>query len=276
MEPDRTWTIARVMALMAAASTCLATVTVWAMVLTPGVKCLWGGLLLPCTMLALIAEGSKFLFLDIALCRSAIWFPSGVDSLPAAAETCELGQTAYYSIAAGALHLVSLFAVCLHAPEKRELDPDFGVEYRTGAELDLEVGGKEEQTKNIDACCTGSSKSQRSTQAFEAVIEEDSVLEDDLYTESSSEPAGSTTTATTEERSQQQATASIPMSPVKEEDLTTTVTPPQPVLQTENVSESRLSTLSKVERNAASPPRKEELVQQLVSELDSVFDGKDK
>jgi len=141
MNGDRTWRTARIMALIAAAAAALASLLAWSFCVT---ACLsshaWGGILLPLTMIAFIAEGSKFLMFDISLCRNNLWLPTGVDSLPQSAQSCELGETAFFSIAAGALLLLSLSMVCLQSPEYRDLDPNFGVDFenQNGNQHDVE------------------------------------------------------------------------------------------------------------------------------------------
>jgi hypothetical protein len=77
-------------------------------------------------MAAFLAEGSKFLFFDTSICRSTVWFPSGAESLPRVAESCVLGATGQYSIAAGAVFFTALILVCLKAPEKRLLKKHYG------------------------------------------------------------------------------------------------------------------------------------------------------
>jgi hypothetical protein len=136
---DRTWKVARIMAMVAAATSGLGSILAWFFVFTPLSPSAWPGIFLPLVMIAFIAEGSKFLIFDIALCRNSIWLPSGVDSLPQSAESCELGTSALSGIAAGSLLLVVLLAVCLKVPEYRDLDPDYGVVYATGSEHDVEA-----------------------------------------------------------------------------------------------------------------------------------------
>jgi hypothetical protein len=125
---DRTWRVGRIIALIAGAASLSALVTIWSILLLPTpLGCIWPTILLPATMLSFIAEGSKFLLFDAAVCRNAMWYPSGVDSLPEVADDCAIGSSAYFGIAATVLHFVSLLCVCLYAPEKRKLDPDFGM-----------------------------------------------------------------------------------------------------------------------------------------------------
>ena len=128
IDRDRTWRVSRIMAMIAVSSSLLVTLTLWMVVVTPiPTTCIWPGLLLPNTMLSFIAEGSKFLLFDIALCRKEVWFPSGVDSLPEMAEQCQLGSSAFYGIAAGVLHLTALVCICLRTPTKRTIDPSYGI-----------------------------------------------------------------------------------------------------------------------------------------------------
>lgn len=57
-----------------------------------------------------------------------MWEPGEEDELAArVAEQCALGLASYMTVASGGIFFVSLLFVCLHAPQKRELDLDFGV-----------------------------------------------------------------------------------------------------------------------------------------------------
>lgn len=169
IEKDRTWKVARIMSLIALAGSFLAAITCWMIALFPlPVGCIWPAIVLPTSMLAFIAEGSKFLIFDIALCRNAVWFPSGIDSLPAQAENCFLGESAYYGIAAGVVHLIGLLSICLKAPEKRRLDPTWGLRKRRPEDISTR---DEAEQKDSD-----------SRNGFEDDDEEPSVLDDDIYT----------------------------------------------------------------------------------------------
>lgn len=141
---DRTWKVARIISMVAAASGLLAALTTWTLMLCPlPIGCIWPAILLPSTMLSFISEGSKFLILDVALCRNAVWFPSGVDSLPERAENCTLGSSGFVGVAAGSAYLAALLLVCLSSPEKRELDPNYGIEYSAEPEF-LEAASTEQ------------------------------------------------------------------------------------------------------------------------------------
>jgi hypothetical protein len=66
-----------------------------------------------------------------------VWYPSGDESLPRAAEECILGTTGVYAVTAGAIFFGCLILVCLKAPEKRKLKPNYGQEVN-GDEDDVE------------------------------------------------------------------------------------------------------------------------------------------
>jgi hypothetical protein len=93
------------------------------------VSLFWPGLLLPAVLVAFLAEGSKFLMFDTAVCRTALWTPTGRDSLAQRAESCDLGSTAVHTIVSGCIFFIALMFVCLKAPEKRVLDENYGVRY---------------------------------------------------------------------------------------------------------------------------------------------------
>eukprot|EP00934_Nitzschia_sp_Nitz4_P001252 Nitzschia sp. Nitz4//scaffold199_size41809//15716//17240//NITZ4_007450-RA/size41809-augustus-gene-0.40-mRNA-1//1//CDS//3329540561//1252//frame0 len=134
VDHDRTWYVARLMAYIAGSAGSLAMITSWLFVVSPlPASFFWPGLLLPCVMAAFLAEGSKFLLFDVALCRNTLWYPPGSDSLPQVVEECTLGTTSYYVIAAASIYFVCLLLVCLKAPTLRILDSDFG----TRTDLDL-------------------------------------------------------------------------------------------------------------------------------------------
>lgn len=106
--------------------------TAWLFVITPiPVYFFWPGFLLPSLMAAFLTEGSKFLIFDTKVCRSTAWFPSGTDSLPRVAEECSMGETGAYAIASVSLFFVALILVCLKAPEKRPLEPNYGTDFES-------------------------------------------------------------------------------------------------------------------------------------------------
>lgn len=265
---DRTWKVSRIMSLIAVGSGLVATVVAWCNVLLPiPAECLWPGLLLPGVMIAFISEGSKFLFFDIAVCRSALWYPSGAESLPTSARSCTLGQSAYAAIAAGSVQLLGLLMVCLKAPKKRELDPDFGVHYRTGAEYDMEAAGADASYSRSDY----SSKRPRRGYDRRHIVYEDepipeqnkraeeddtSVVDEDIYiveTNNARNSTGSTEKpGMTNQKPPLQSSPHFPMN--------------------EHISQSRLSVIAKLERiSNSSQPDESTLVDQVMTDLDTSF-----
>lgn len=108
-------------------------IMVWLLVLTPlPAFFLWSGIVLPSLMAAFVSEGSKFLLFDTAICRSSVWFPPGTESLGHLAESCSLGDTGKYAIAAAAIYFLSLVAVFLKTPQKRPLEPNYGFDFENG------------------------------------------------------------------------------------------------------------------------------------------------
>lgn len=93
---------------------------------------------------SVLAEASKFLFFDTGICRKAVWFPPGTESLPRTAE-CSLGATAVCGIASGIIFLICLILVCLKAPSRRELEPNYGLDVVNG---NIEAGRLKKFTKH--------------------------------------------------------------------------------------------------------------------------------
>ncbi|GKY95799.1 hypothetical protein MPSEU_000540600 [Mayamaea pseudoterrestris] len=139
MSNDKTWKVSRIMAIIAAVGGGISTLLNWLMVLTPlPTNILWPGLLLPIVMLSFIAEGSKFLFFDVALCSNPLWFQTeGVESTPQQAKQCMLGLSGKYGVAASSLFLVALLMNCFLNPRKRHDDLDFDADYLPGDDHDL-------------------------------------------------------------------------------------------------------------------------------------------
>ena len=113
---------------------------------------IWAGGLLPTLLIAFISEGSKFLFLDTAFCRSPVWYPSGTDSFPQMASSCYLGKSANFSIAAIVTFFVSVLLVCFLSPTKRELDHTFGEDrfYMDGNGCELDTSLEDDHLHEID------------------------------------------------------------------------------------------------------------------------------
>ena len=79
------------------------------------------------------------MFYDTSICQKAVWLPQGAESLPRTVQ-CSLGTSSIYGIAAGSVFLVCLVLVCLKAPNRRELEPNYG--------LDVEKGNNVVETEN--------------------------------------------------------------------------------------------------------------------------------
>ena len=99
---------------------------------------------LPALVASFLAEASKFLFYDTSICRKAVWTPPGTESLPRTAE-CSLGVSAIYGIASGVIFLVCLILVCLKAPNRRDLEPNYGLDVENGG--NIETGALDKFTK---------------------------------------------------------------------------------------------------------------------------------
>ena len=110
----------------------------WLFVVSPlPARFFWPVIVLPALVASFLAEASKFLFYDTSICQKAVWIPQGAESLPRTVQ-CSLGTSSIYGIAAGAVFLVSLFLVCLKAPNRRELEPNYGLDVEKGNSIDAE------------------------------------------------------------------------------------------------------------------------------------------
>jgi hypothetical protein len=155
IDPDRTWKVSRIMAVISLFSSLVASVLSWLMVLTPlPASACWPTVLLPLVMLSFIAEGSKFLIFDIAACSGSVWLPSGVDSQPQSADACLLGSSAIVGVVAGSLFLASLLLVCLHTPDRRTLRSDYGLPSSTST-LGTDHNNNHEDKPGRDESSTG-------------------------------------------------------------------------------------------------------------------------
>ena len=131
IQNDRTWKVSRIMARVAGGGSFASAILSWTFVgpfFCP-VHFLWPGVLLPLVMISFIAEGSKFLFFDMSICRNNLFKEAGTDegTAPESAESCSLGDNAIQTIVAVVLLLVALLLVCLKVPDERQLDPHFGI-----------------------------------------------------------------------------------------------------------------------------------------------------
>ena len=131
IDSDRTWKVARIMARVSGGGSLASALLSWTFVgpfFCP-VHFLWPGVFLPLVMISFLAEGSKFLFFDMGICRNSMFEEAGKEegALPEPVESCTMGDSAIHGLIATVLLLVSLLLVCLKVPEERTLDPHFGI-----------------------------------------------------------------------------------------------------------------------------------------------------
>lgn len=256
---DRTWKVSRIMALISAIGSLLCGLLIWLFVITPlPTRFIWPGVLLPLVMLSFIAEGSKFLIFDIALCSNALWLPSGVDSPAQSAQSCGLGQTAIYGIASASLMLLSLLLVCLKTPERRDLDPNYGLVLFLGNEHDMEPTEVPMNPDDEGDISKNRQMDDEDIEGFNAVMNLD---EETSHAQSSVEPSMvSSSTPGTSGASSGAAGGAAAWDVQKSND-----TPTKP--SSHIVSESRVSIMEQMEQNTAFEESSK--IQQLVSDLDS-------
>jgi hypothetical protein len=284
---DETWKVARIMASIAVCSGLISSVLAWLIVLTPvPAGCFWPTVLLPLVMLSFIAEGSKFLIFDIALCSNSVWLPSGVDSLPQTAASCTLGTTAIVGIVSGSLFLLSLLMVCLYTPERRLLDPNYGISYSSRNEV-ITTKEASETIVPIEDCTT------RRVDQYPMPDVESEFGDEDVYT---SAGASETRTNYSEQHSTAKSDDSYNIHSMKmikdrpsidssmiakmddvivgDEAVTPSTLHHPQTTPTERISESRLSKMEELELNRSNfPPATDSLIDQLVSELNDSLGG---
>ena len=66
---------------------------------------------------------------DTEVCHSRLWSPGDTEYSPREAESCSLGRSGIICIAATGLSFFNILLVCLKAPKKRRLDPEYGKKY---------------------------------------------------------------------------------------------------------------------------------------------------
>jgi hypothetical protein len=294
IKPDRTWKVSRIMAIISLFSSLFASALSWLMVLTPlPANACWPTILLPLVMLSFIAEGSKFLFFDVAACSGSVWLPSGVDSQPQSADACLLGSSAIVGVVAGSLFLVSLLLVCLHTPDRRTLSLDYGLPSSTSTlgtaynNLDEKPGGDESLTEQgrpfqdpqltpePNAELDGRPPSADSLRDIESSDGGGRYTDDDAFTDSGTADAQSTHSAGSAPR--QSVKRDDPMSVSSLQSLhpqRVGITNPSDQGErhaSERISESRLSKVKEMELMHASSyysQDQNDVLAQLVSELD--------
>ncbi|KAL3915979.1 MAG: hypothetical protein SGILL_005389 [Bacillariaceae sp.] len=279
------------MAYVAAGGGILATVTVWLFVLTPmPVSFLWPGVMLPALLAAFLSEGSKFLFLDTAICRNTVWFPPGADSSPRIASGCSLGVTGKLAIAAASIFFFSLVVVCLRSPERRDLELYYGMEY---------TNGDHPETSDDDNNDTGSERDHRDSLAMlhpdiEEVASEFTITsrgyDSDFGGVTGFSVSGSTRgdeddspshqVNSRDEKHRRNLERSIENIQEEGDDRYNPKKTPRTTAETKctqtpdnaDVSESRLSTVQKLEKNAAALQPQQALIDKFVSEFNASFD----
>jgi len=307
IDNDRTWKVARIMALIAGGGSGLSAVLAWSFV--GGCYCpvnfLWPVILLPIVMISFIAEGSKFLLFDMSICRNEI-FEIETDDGGAEFEgvdSCTLGGTAKFAIASACLLLVGMLLVCFHVPNERELDPEFGItaastasSYNDGPTSQKKstksfVSSSPSKRRMVSATFANSPASfdESSRQDVEGSIEE--YHDEDGHVESGSSymkrkpPSPTTLPAIPRPRHpyDQEALRNIE-DDEDDEDLDTTVksvgsstlasSKVESVSDEIRISESRLSTLANVEEKAAesaNSPTASSMLDSLVQDLNESY-----
>lgn len=297
---DRTWRVARIMAIIAASAGLASTIIVWLMVVTPlSVGIFWPTLLLPLVMVAFIAEGSKFLLFDISMCGNSIWLPSGVDSIPQTADSCTLGTSAIYGMVSGALFLVALLLVCLYTPQRRTLDPQYGQEEEVALSSNHDMArGKagrddtetplDDSSSSNDLIITGDNATSGEPASLEMEvspprlrdIESSDMGEGDIYTTVGTLSENRTLDSEPLSFAKSDGSSRASQQGGSDHELSNSPVPTMTEVgefQHEQISESRLSKMEKLELSHASkyqPLARSSLLHQLVSELnDSLSTG---
>lgn len=67
----------------------------------------------------------KFLLFDTDLCTDELWLQSQ-DSPAVVAKSCEIGESSVFGIAAVTAFFFCAVLICFRAPQRRQLDPEFG------------------------------------------------------------------------------------------------------------------------------------------------------
>jgi hypothetical protein len=144
IQEDRVWQATRYLGIISILSGGAAAILCWIFVVTPiPLGCLWRGLLLPLLLIAFLAEGLKFLFLDVNICNAPLWYTSSNRT------ACELGTTAYFAIAAGVVFFVCPILICCYKPPFREIASSSG-RTQVSSRLDKPTLEEEEDDEECD------------------------------------------------------------------------------------------------------------------------------
>lgn len=121
----------QIIALVAGCAGCVATVTIWMMVITPLPSCFfWPGVLLPAVLIELLAGSARFLLFDSQVCHQDLWVPTGEGAVGQKAESCTLSSDSWVAIGTSILSLVNVLLICLRAPKRRKLNDEYGMQYK--------------------------------------------------------------------------------------------------------------------------------------------------
>lgn len=99
---------------------------------------IWTGVLLPSIILALAVSAVTFIMVDIDICSSRFWQPSGPEYTPQVAKSCSLDESAYILIGGLFCFLVALSLVVYDVPIRRTLDPEYNTDKNDDNGLDVE------------------------------------------------------------------------------------------------------------------------------------------
>lgn len=123
---DPTWHVSQIMAYISGIASLVALSTAWLLTITPlPASFLWPGVLLPAVVLSMLAGAAKFIFFDTQICTEPLWFVDE-SSQPAAARSCEIGESSVFGIASVAAYFFCTILICFRSPQKRKLDENFG------------------------------------------------------------------------------------------------------------------------------------------------------
>ena len=81
---------------------------------------------------------------DTEVCHSRLWSPGDTEYSPRKAESCSLGRSGVICIVATGLSFFNILLVCLKAPKKRRLDPQYGKRYYDSFEDDNNLEDNEQ------------------------------------------------------------------------------------------------------------------------------------